>query len=353
MGDVEAIQNTVERYFGQRYLALSGKAMTGFELLCTGKEMEKALGRFRAEVDKAVDNGLTYRGWNMKLDFVTIKVRCGKARVEVKERHSVVYDIARDTVSTMRGLLHGIRLKKRGDAWYITGHDCRDEQSLYRSRRLLSLTGLSRPRLLLGRMLSNGHANKGRAAIRGLDGRHQGEAAGRLYRDKYDRSIRLGVYDRDAAVAYAHRWALDRNPKYYDFENLGGDCTNFCSQVLYAGGCPMNDSKGNGWYYYSLNNRAPAWTGVEFFYRFVTGNRARGPQGRQVSPSDIRLGDFIQLNFSDGGAFDHCLVVVANPEPGNLSRVLISCHTVDRDNYPLTFYDWKEIRFIHINGYGM
>jgi len=32
-------------------------------------------------------------------------------------------------------------------------------------------------------------------------------------------------YDREAAVAYAREWALLRNPNYYDFEEIGGDCT--------------------------------------------------------------------------------------------------------------------------------
>ena len=34
-------------------------------------------------------------------------------------------------------------------------------------------------------------------------------------------------YDRSAAVLYAHQWAYGRNPAFYDYENLGGDCTNF------------------------------------------------------------------------------------------------------------------------------
>ena len=28
-------------------------------------------------------------------------------------------------------------------------------------------------------------------------------------------------YDRAAAVAYAHRWAYDRNPRYYDYGRVG------------------------------------------------------------------------------------------------------------------------------------
>ena len=41
-------------------------------------------------------------------------------------------------------------------------------------------------------------------------------------------------YDRAAAVRYAHLWAYGRNPRYYDYESIGGDCTNFASQCIYA-----------------------------------------------------------------------------------------------------------------------
>ena len=37
-------------------------------------------------------------------------------------------------------------------------------------------------------------------------------------------------YDRRAAVRYANRWAFGRNPAYYDYEEVGGDCTSFASQ---------------------------------------------------------------------------------------------------------------------------
>lgn len=42
-------------------------------------------------------------------------------------------------------------------------------------------------------------------------------------------------YNREKAVEYARRWAYDRNPQYYNFDPIGGDCTNFVSQCLFAG----------------------------------------------------------------------------------------------------------------------
>ena len=45
--------------------------------------------------------------------------------------------------------------------------------------------------------------------------------------------IQLLPYNRRAAVAYAHKWAYSRNPAFYDFSEIGGDCTNFASQCRY------------------------------------------------------------------------------------------------------------------------
>ena len=42
-------------------------------------------------------------------------------------------------------------------------------------------------------------------------------------------------YNRNAAVNYARRWALNPNPRY-PYYTQNGDCTNFVSQALRAGG---------------------------------------------------------------------------------------------------------------------
>ena len=56
-------------------------------------------------------------------------------------------------------------------------------------------------------------------------------------------------YNRELAIQYALKWALDRNSKYYNYDKIGGDCTNFISQCLYAGAKEMNYRQ-NGWYYH-------------------------------------------------------------------------------------------------------
>ena len=73
-------------------------------------------------------------------------------------------------------------------------------------------------------------------------------------------------YDRERAVEYAKRWALSRNPLFFDFTGGGGNCTNFVSQSLLAGSLVMDPTEVFGWYYENVENRSPSWTGVREFY---------------------------------------------------------------------------------------
>ena len=157
-------------------------------------------------------------------------------------------------------------------------------------------------------------------------------------------------YDRDAAVRYAHRWAFSRNPRFYNFDELGGDCTNFASQCLYAGAPFMNYTPDLGWYYISPNNKAPAWTGVPYFDNFLTRKQEnRGPVGVSASIEELLPGDFVQLRFSRD-EFGHTPVVVEVGFPATLENVLVAAHSQDSDFRPLSTYEFQEIRFIHILG---
>lgn len=155
-------------------------------------------------------------------------------------------------------------------------------------------------------------------------------------------------YNREKAVEYAHKWAFGRNPAYLNFTGIGGDCTNFVSQCLFAGGARMNFTKDYGWYYISPNNRAPAWTSVEFLYRFLMNNNGIGPFGELVEVDEIEPGDIVQLSNS-GIVFSHTLLVVETDSFGTLDDILIAAHTYDSDYRPLSTYAVADIRFIKID----
>lgn len=150
-------------------------------------------------------------------------------------------------------------------------------------------------------------------------------------------------YNRERAVTYARRWALARNPLFNDYSPYGGNCTNFASQCLLAGSLVMNFEPTFGWYYRSDSDRAAAWTGVPFFYRFLTENEDVGPYATESAT--LEMGDFIQLGTSEGD-FYHTLVVVGREG----EDYLVAAQSDDAFLRPLSTYSYNRSRFLHILG---
>ena len=153
-------------------------------------------------------------------------------------------------------------------------------------------------------------------------------------------------YDRQKVVQYASRWATSRNPKYYNFDLVGGDCTSFASQAIYAGSGVMNYDK-YGWYYRNGNDKSPSWSGVEYLYKFLVNNKSVGPYGREATIDEIEIGDIAQLSF-DGVTYGHTLVIINILDERTLDKILIATHTDDSYNRRISSYNFMKIRFIKI-----
>ncbi|WP_324668967.1 amidase domain-containing protein [Geochorda subterranea] len=155
------------------------------------------------------------------------------------------------------------------------------------------------------------------------------------------------AYDRDKAVAYARTycggaWGCGNggryNPAYRDYTDVGGDCTNFASQVLHAGGLPMD-----GTWYYRRDGGSRAWvqtTGL-LSYLLDTGRArllARGTYADVVKASDrfpegtihaLEPGDLIA--YQEQGRVVHFAVVTGQDFRG---YVVVDSHTADRRAVP-------------------
>ena len=92
----------------------------------------------------------------------------------------------------------------------------------------------------------------------------------------------FALYDRRAAVLYAHRWAYGRNPAFYDYEHLGGDCTNFASQCIYAGSGVMNFTPTFGWYYIDPDQKARRGPAYPTSITSLSGRKK--PKARRPAP---------------------------------------------------------------------
>lgn len=153
------------------------------------------------------------------------------------------------------------------------------------------------------------------------------------------------MYNRQKVYEYAKKWAYGRNPKYYNFDPVGGDCTNFVSQCILAGCGQMNYNKENGWYYINGNNKSPSWTGVQFLYNFLIFNNGAGPKGKEANIDELEVGDVVQLDFNNT-TFTHSLIVVQNGS--NIYDTLIAAHSYDVFGKSIAEYDFERYRCVHI-----
>ena len=160
-------------------------------------------------------------------------------------------------------------------------------------------------------------------------------------------------YNRMRAVDYAKKWALSRNPLFFDFTEIGGNCTNFVSQCIFAGAPVMNYTKTFGWSYIDQNDRAPAWSGVDELYNFLIGapdfisnNNGYGPYATDAKTAGrIDLGDIIQLARDDGN-FYHSLIITGFTD----NDILVSAPSNDALDKPLSEYNYTSLRALHIEG---
>ncbi len=157
-------------------------------------------------------------------------------------------------------------------------------------------------------------------------------------------------YNREEAIKYATRWALGRNPRFYDYTSLGGDCTNFASQVIFSGAPIMNYTPVYGWYYKNANEKSPSWTGVDYLHQFLIHNQNQGPFAEEVHRTQIQPGDIIQISFGNQPHYNHSLVVTGITLPITPENILVSFHTPDFLNRKLSTFQWVGVRYIHILG---
>ncbi|TCL54575.1 RHS repeat-associated protein [Hydrogenispora ethanolica] len=165
-------------------------------------------------------------------------------------------------------------------------------------------------------------------------------------------------YDRDAAVDYARKWARDpHNPNNKEYGNpdyqlrrgisrfLKGywqDCTNFVSQVLYAGGIQQTKE----WYFNigkydrwgSQNSRSSSWTVASDFGDWlrnksdIVANEYQLHRGFNLSDvqqlsTQVKKGDLIGWSYDKNGKDIHHWGVITKVENG---KIFYAGHTNPR-----------------------
>ncbi len=170
-------------------------------------------------------------------------------------------------------------------------------------------------------------------------------------------------YNRKAALKYAKKYVINKNPKWMDYASVGGNCQNYASQVIYAGGVPM-DVTGNSelqWKHYdskldpssTKTGRSSSWTTVPYFYEYAKNNQGYGLCSVvDINPFYAEAGDVGQVGYD--GNYRHSVVIIGNikDENGKVIDLLINSNSVNLENYPLSGYVYPYKRIIKIFGWN-
>lgn len=157
-------------------------------------------------------------------------------------------------------------------------------------------------------------------------------------------------YDRKGAVVYANTWYNQRNPAYEAFDEVGGNCNNFISQCIIAGGLPT-DQTGEDWWipdYYTYGPSS-SWILVDGFYEYAK-NNTEGGFTASVTDNIYsgNIGDIIQLGVGDNWKHSVIITDIIKDDDGNIIDYLINSNSIDKKSFPLSAYGYPQIRLIKI-----
>ncbi|MEW6623078.1 MAG: amidase domain-containing protein [Bacillota bacterium] len=139
--------------------------------------------------------------------------------------------------------------------------------------------------------------------------------------------------DRYCGSASLPQYSFQYNPKYKNYTDKGGDCTNFASQVMYEGGNFSQDSTWN--YDYNDGQASKSWANAASFNEYMLNSGrasviAYGPYHEVVKDSYKLLpGDYVA--FEEEGEVAHISIVTGADSKG---YALVNSHTSDRYRAP-------------------
>lgn len=167
-------------------------------------------------------------------------------------------------------------------------------------------------------------------------------------------------YRRQAAIDYADQWVNIRNDLWFAYDSYGGNCQNFVSQSLLAGGIPM-DTSGSKWKWFgtevntssSESGRTPSWTGVDYFVDYARDNSGLGLVATVDAPFDSGdIGDVVVLGYDEDWRHSLLISDVVRDEDGQVIDYLVVSNTSNLRNYPLSAYLYTNQMLIKIHGWN-
>lgn len=165
-------------------------------------------------------------------------------------------------------------------------------------------------------------------------------------------------YDRAKAKAYIDIYWKNYNTAYPSFKQGGGDCTNFISQILYAGGMPWEDDgipanhkNSKNWYCKSGATLKDNEKRITFTWKIAASFKwhwmKRVDKHFMVGYSDIidniddisnqvYVGDVVQFCYPSGIPYHTLAVTGFNKDPEyNIKDIVLASHDMDSNSRSL------------------
>lgn len=355
------IFNTIENYFDIKYKSIGElkvredikeSFLSNDDRAKKNYIFEIAALEMHVNQRKLQKHDLKFSKYNYYLHYISLSINDNKAIAVLDENHDVYFKFSPNIKSQMSNLRHKIYLEKFKDKWYIIRDIHNDYYKNFVMNYHKSHSSLDGIKESILRQNYNNYLEDQK--VRNIS-----------FRDEVVQNIVSGVklydYNRIDAVNYAKMWALELNPKWgnYESKEYGGDCTNFTSQCIYAGGIPF-DFDGTSdyvkWYWYSNNKRVAPWTGAKEFNYYVQYNKGYGLKAHLADLEDMMQGDIVQL----GGNYPqtyHSMIIsgyVYNSN-GYVEDYLICQHSTSvggrLKDYPLSSKPPANKVYISIDGY--
>ena len=160
-------------------------------------------------------------------------------------------------------------------------------------------------------------------------------------------------YDRAAAEQYMRQYDHQRNDRWHAYDDVGGNCMNFGSQVLLAGGIPMDEEGGSKWFWRGQNDLDLSWINVGRFYSYARENRGYGlAADTEANYYTGEVGDILILG-PDGG-HNHTTVIsgIVRNEAGETVDYLLCSNTTNYTDFPAGAYYYTSHRLVKIYGWN-
>ncbi|KAB1990710.1 MULTISPECIES: amidase domain-containing protein [Streptomyces] len=270
-------------------------------LSSTQSRAEKsALAKLESRKARLAELGEEYRSGDTKVTLDRTRVKGRNATVDVTETTTLAYDKATGTEPKTTGFEahHTLTFKadRKGD-WQLTG--IQDTDDGVAVNQVEATTFVATP--------MTGDTTPPSAT----------RSATTWPAPAKPKNLSATGYDYKAMAAYAAKYWKNYNPAYPNFngEGAGGDCTNFVSQSLKAGGWKHVPGYVNDFHKWFGNAdiQSDSFVGVNEFSWFALSSK-RVTSLANVYQADI--GDVVQVDFNKDGSKDHTMIVTYRSPQG-------------------------------------